>query len=155
MVGEVFAGVGALKTAWDIAKNLKDISDATQRNAVAIELQEKILTAQQAQSELLAQISQLEKELAALKDWKADRERYQLVELGPGVVAFRVRDDRRNGEPLHYICADCAAQERKAYLQRQLTGPDLERYRCGACNLEINLNRGNPYNRTADPYGPI
>ena len=45
MVGEVFAGIGALKTAFDIAKGLKDIDDATRRNAAVIELQEKILTA--------------------------------------------------------------------------------------------------------------
>jgi hypothetical protein len=33
MVAEVFAGLGALKTAFDIAKGLKDIDDATRRNA--------------------------------------------------------------------------------------------------------------------------
>lgn len=31
MVGEVFAELGALKTAFDIAKGLKDIDDATGR----------------------------------------------------------------------------------------------------------------------------
>ena len=47
MVGEVFAGLSALKTAFDIAKGLKDIDDATRRNAAVIELQEKILLAQE------------------------------------------------------------------------------------------------------------
>jgi hypothetical protein len=40
MVAEVFAGLGAFKTAFDIAKGLKDIDDATRRNAAVIELQE-------------------------------------------------------------------------------------------------------------------
>jgi hypothetical protein len=44
MVGEVFAGIGALKTAFDIAKGLKDIDDVARRNAAVIELQEKILS---------------------------------------------------------------------------------------------------------------
>jgi len=42
MVGEVFAGLGAIKTAFDIAKGLKDIDDAARRNAAVIELQQKI-----------------------------------------------------------------------------------------------------------------
>ena len=52
MVGEVFAGFSAIKSAFDIAKGLKDINDATRRNAAVIELQEKILAAQQEHSEL-------------------------------------------------------------------------------------------------------
>ena len=50
MVAEVFAGLSAIKTAFDLAKGLKDIDDATRRNAVIIELQEKILSARDAQS---------------------------------------------------------------------------------------------------------
>jgi hypothetical protein len=48
MAGEIFAGLSAIKTAFDIAKGLKDIDDATRRNAAVIELQEKILAAQEA-----------------------------------------------------------------------------------------------------------
>jgi hypothetical protein len=50
MVAEVFAGLTALKTAVDIARGLKDIDDATRRNAAIIELQEKILAAQSEQA---------------------------------------------------------------------------------------------------------
>ncbi|MFZ3324849.1 MAG: hypothetical protein WA231_02690 [Methylocella sp.] len=61
MVAEVFAGLSAIKTAFDLAKGLKDIDDATRRNAVIIELQEKILTAQAAQMELVETINDLKK----------------------------------------------------------------------------------------------
>ena len=43
MASEIAAGLGAFKAMFDLAKGLKDISDATARNAVAIELQEGIL----------------------------------------------------------------------------------------------------------------
>ena len=46
MVGEVFAGLQAIKTAFDIAKTLKDLDSATARNTAVIELQRQILTAQ-------------------------------------------------------------------------------------------------------------
>ena len=56
MVGEAIAGLSAIKTAFDIARGLKDINDATIRNSAIIELQEKILAAQQAQSTLIETI---------------------------------------------------------------------------------------------------
>ncbi len=79
MVAEVFAGLGALKTAFDIAKGLKDIDDATRRNAAVIELQEKILAAQQSQSSLIETARELEKEVVQLKAWEADKQRYELT----------------------------------------------------------------------------
>jgi hypothetical protein len=65
MVAEVFAGLGALKTAFDIAKGLKDIDDTTRRNTAVIDLQEKILSAQQSQASLVESISNLEKDSPA------------------------------------------------------------------------------------------
>jgi hypothetical protein len=62
MVGEAIAGLSALKTAFDLAKGLKDIDDAVRKNVIAIELQERILAGQQAQAALLERIGTLEKE---------------------------------------------------------------------------------------------
>jgi uncharacterized protein YlxW (UPF0749 family) len=76
MVAEVFAGLGALKTAFDIAKGLKDIDDTTRRNTAVIDLQEKILSAQQSQASLVESISNLEKEVACLKAWEEEKSRY-------------------------------------------------------------------------------
>src|SRR6267142_3086027 len=103
MVGELFAGLGAIKTAFDIAKGLKDIDDAARRNAAVIELQEKILTAQQAQSTLIERVHELEREMARLKDWEADKKRYKLAEIAPGIVALTIKEDMRSGEPFHRI----------------------------------------------------
>ena len=113
MVAELFAGIGALKSAFDIANGLKDIDDAARRNAAVIDLQEKILSAQAAQSSLIQTVSDLEKEMARLKDWEADKSRYELTELAPGIVAFSIRESMRNGEPFHRICANCCAKGKK------------------------------------------
>ena len=71
MVAEIYAGLGAFKAMFDIAKGLKDIDDAARRNAAVIELQEKILVAQEAQSTLINRVGELEKEVAGLKSWEA------------------------------------------------------------------------------------
>ena len=103
MVAEVFAGLGAIKTAFDIAKGLKEIDDATRRNTAVIELQEKSPIAQEAQSTLVSRVGELENEVDRLKAWEADKARYELAEIGSGVVALAIKEAMRNGEPPHYI----------------------------------------------------
>jgi DNA-directed RNA polymerase subunit RPC12/RpoP len=144
MVGEVFAGLGAIKTAFDIAKGLKDIDDATRRNAAVIELQEKILVAQEAQSALINRVTELEKEVAHLRDWEADKKRYQLTDIGNGVVALALKPTMSNGEPAHYLCADCAAKTQKSYLQPHIRGPYYNQYKCNGCGFEIGIDKGTP-----------
>ena len=74
VVAETIAGLGAIKTAFDIAKGLKDIDDAARRNAAVIELQEKILSAQQAQSELVDRIRELQTQVASFEKWDTEKE---------------------------------------------------------------------------------
>lgn len=88
MVAEVYAGLSAFKAMFDLAKGLKDINDATIRNAAFIELQEKILGAQEAQTSLIQRIGELEKEVADSKSWEAQKQRYQLKRYDPGVFFY-------------------------------------------------------------------
>jgi Mg2+ and Co2+ transporter CorA len=67
MVAEVFAGLSAFKTMFDMAKGLKDINDAAIRNGAVIELQEKILAARESQSAALERIGELEKKVASFE----------------------------------------------------------------------------------------
>ncbi len=158
MVAEVFAGISALKTAFDIAKGLKDIDDATRRNAAVIELQEKILSAQSAQSELVQEVSTLEAEVARLKDWGADKARYELAQLAPGVVALRLKEALRDGEPPHHICANCANGGKKSYMQQHTMGSAVK-LKCNLCGEDLTTHKGGnsspPYAGGMDtPRGP-
>ena len=138
MVAELFAGLGAFKTMLDLAKGLKDINDATTRNAVAIELQEKILAAQTQQAELIEHVSELEKEVADLKAWGAEKQCYELKAVRYGAVAYMLKPEARGAEPPHWLCANCYAQGKKAFLQP--TGRKLQRasvYRCQGCQGDL------------------
>ena len=88
MVGEVFAGLSALKTAFDLAKGLKDIDDATRRNAAGHRTARKNPRCTEAQSALLDRVGELEEEMAHLETWKREKERYERKTLGMG--CFRV-----------------------------------------------------------------
>src|SRR5258708_27990164 len=83
----------SFKAITDIAKSLIDAHDATIRREKSIELQREInaaqqgaLTAQTAQSSLLKRVGELEIEVADLKAWDTEKEKYQLIELRKNVA---------------------------------------------------------------------
>jgi hypothetical protein len=153
MVAEVFASLSAIKSAFDIAKGLKDIHDVAARDRAVIELQKEILTAQQEQATLISRVSELEKEVTRLKDWEADKARYELAEISLGIVALSIKESMRKGEPFHRICADCAANGKKFYLQQYIRGPYYDEFRCHGCKVELAINKGNPPTHSIDDDG--
>jgi hypothetical protein len=142
MVSEVFAGLGAFKTILDMAKALKDINDATVRNGAIIELQEKILTAREAQSTLLERVRELEEKVAGFETWNAEKQRYELKPFGSG-VAYVLKPEAQGTEPAHQLCANCYARGKKSFLvrvpsnqARTVLGMGTT-YRCPECRTEI------------------
>lgn len=120
MAAEVFAGISALKTAFDIAKGLKDIDDATRRNAAVIELQEKILGAQSAQATLVERAGALETEVARLKKWHAEKGKYRLVNVATGAFAYGNKPNADDPEPAHWLCVNCYDnRQQRSMLQYQ------------------------------------
>jgi hypothetical protein len=125
MASELIAGLGLFKTAFDMAKGLKDISDATIRNAAVIELQEMILSAQQSQSTLIERVRELEKEMARMKNWETEKQRYDLKHISPStqVLAYALKADMAGSEPPHWICATCYEGGKKNILQPETRHP--------------------------------
>jgi hypothetical protein len=136
MVGEAIAGLGALKTAFDMAKGLKDISDAATRNAAIIELQEKIITAQSAQAALVGRVSDLEKKVASFETWGAEKKRYSLQNVGLGSLAYVLKPDAEPPEHPHSICAECYQHRKKSILQIERRAWN-EQLKCPECKTLI------------------
>lgn len=137
MVGEIYAGISSFKVMLDIAKGLKDISDASARYAAVIELQEKILGAQEAQTALVQKVGDLEKELAAYKNWDAEKERYKLTDFGGGTFAYGLKTEKANGEPAHRICANCYGGGLKSILQFMGHSSGQDHFRCFRCSTDF------------------
>ncbi len=81
MVGEIFAGLGAIKTAFDMAQGLQKIHDTVARDRAVIELQKEILTAQSTQAALVEAVGALKGRVAQLEAWDADKQRYTLTDF--------------------------------------------------------------------------
>lgn len=138
VAAEIYAGLSSFKILFDTAKGLIDMTDATARKAAVVELQEKILAAQQSQSSLIQQVGILEKEVSDLKNWDADKQRYELKDIGQGCIAYALKPEMQAAEPAHYLCANCYAQAKKRFLQREAkhVGRAIT-YSCHDCGSEM------------------
>src|SRR5262245_2293063 len=101
MASELLAGLGIFKSMLDVSRGLKEMNDAAIRNAAVIELQTQILAAQEQQATLIERVSQLEKEVDRFETWEAEKQRYKLEQLPPGVFVYSLKPDMAQGEPQH------------------------------------------------------
>jgi hypothetical protein len=134
MVAEVFASLSGFKAMYDMAKALKDIDDAVRRNAAVLELQEKILAAREDQAMSLGRISELEKEVATLKAWGAEKENYELKSVYVGAFAYLPKPNTPNATPAHWLCATCYENGKKSLLQDNGRAQENQRISLYSCS---------------------
>lgn len=148
MLAEISAGLGSLKAAFDITKGLNAADTQARVNEVKIELQQLILDAQQAlsaasdaQAASARRIAELEQEIVRLKDWSREKERYELVNMRGGSVAYAQKTGVQDRQAPHWLCANCFEQGRKSFMQKQgEVGPNVI-YKCGTCGAMMTVAR--------------
>ena len=52
----------------------------------------------------------------SLKDWAAEAERYEPVDVYIGTIAYMPKLGMENGEPAHWLCPNCFQQNQKSFL---------------------------------------
>ncbi len=134
-VFETKALFDAISYTASAVKTLKSIDDRVKLNEAIYSVQESLLSAQQmaldSQQEMTAIVEAkgaLEKEIASLRTFEAEKARYAMHETEAGGITYLVKEDARNGEPSHHICAACYQKSVKSVLQ--LKGLNLF---CGQC----------------------
>jgi hypothetical protein len=127
---------------FDLAKGLKDINDASIRNASVIELQEQILAAQVAQAELIERVRELEKEVASFKRWDAEKEKYELKDIGQGAFVCMRKDGAEPRKPPHWLCTKCYRDGKDSIFLRTETRSGFGKvlWLCPECSSTISVD---------------
>jgi hypothetical protein len=133
MVAEIFGGISALKASLDILKTIKDTTDVAARQAIVIKLHEQILAAQEAQLSLIEQVHTLKADVAKFEAWDAEKQNYELKDLGSGALAYMLKPDARSGEPPHWICTNCYGNQRISIIQHTSHKHGGMAFLCQAC----------------------
>lgn len=147
-IGSIAAAVSSLKAASDIAKGLLSLHTAAEVQSKALELNQALIDAQHqifaanaAQSELIDRVRELEGEIARMKNWDAEKQRYKLAAPFPGCMVFAVQKSMSNGETAHYLCATCFNRGQPSILQSRegrmtKEGRVFSSFICTACKSE-------------------
>src|SRR4051794_6216029 len=112
--------LSSLKAAKDIAEAMITLRDSAAFQSKVIEFQSKILDAQSSafsaneeRTTLVETVRQLEKQIADLKAWDREKERYELKEFASHAMAYEVKESMRGTEPVHQICTTCYEHAKK------------------------------------------
>ncbi|HEX4106394.1 MAG TPA: hypothetical protein VHX92_09205 [Rhizomicrobium sp.] len=145
VIAEIAEGLTGIKTALDILKGLKKsqatggiLTEIADLQTALIEVQQGIMAANQTHTADIDRIRELEKEVATLKAWGTEKERYELKQIDAGYVAYMLKPSERGGDPPHWLCATCYSNGQKAFVQAQGRTKDgihlmLE---CGTCGAK-------------------
>ncbi|HRQ57649.1 MAG TPA: hypothetical protein PLN31_09530 [Azoarcus taiwanensis] len=108
---EVTQGLLALKT--DAAVSAK----AVELNRVIFDVQQQLIAIQADYAAVVARERDLEAQIGKLKDWAHDKQRYELHELAPRTLVYRVKPGMKGAEPMHDLCPRCYQEGIKSILQ--------------------------------------
>jgi hypothetical protein len=150
-ISAIAGTVSALKGASDIAKAMIGLRDAQAIQTKVIELNNQILAAQSSaftandeRTALIERVGNLEKEVARLKAWEAEKERYQLQEFPPGVFVRTLKQAMAKSEPIHRICTQCYENGEKSILQSLGTINGQETLKCHGCDSTFKVGTFQP-----------
>ncbi|WP_415279855.1 hypothetical protein [Brucella sp. BZ] len=142
---DIASGYTALTTAFNLAKGLKDVHDQVKVNEVLIELQAKILEAQEAVRDGRDRLENAEQELKGYKDWDIVASRYQLKDFGGQTFAYALRKEAANGQPWHLACPNCFGNRRLSILQHSGNYSGQRGFDCSACKTRVRLGKSEYY----------
>jgi len=147
-MGSISAIAASINAAVNITKAMKDLRDLALVQSKVIELQGVILeaqsglfTANEERASLIEEIREAESKIAQLETWNAEKQRYQLTDIGDGNFAYALRQSMSSGEPPHYICTACYQNSKKSILHHFETGSGLHVVTCPGCSAKMSIDR--------------
>lgn len=148
---DAILAASAFSQAHQIIKVLLNLKIDSETLAKITALQSLLAEAQTSQLALLEQNSSLlkikddlEKEITRLETWAHESQRYKLHEIQSGVVAYALQESHANGEPPHWLCANCYNSGQKSILIPEPEGGVDRKFSCHRreCGSSISVYQG-------------
>jgi DNA-directed RNA polymerase subunit RPC12/RpoP len=144
MTAEIAGAVHSIRLLMDVLKANKSLTNfnelvaaVAEVNADLLSAQAVALTSQKHELALTQRVGELEKEIAELKDWDREAERYQLTAIAPQVFAHRLKPGMEQGEPTHYVCTHCFSDKKKSILHAMPPSEHPRAYECPRCQQRL------------------
>jgi hypothetical protein len=140
-VAEIAAAITGIRSALEVTKAMIGLRDAEAFRLKSIELQglileslDKAIIAREDYATQLDEIRALKAEVADLKAWDAEKQRYELKMFGISAMAYMLKPEARGTEIPHWLCPNCYEQGKKSFFQgRPITAAGRRMYICHSC----------------------
>ena len=126
--------VAAIAEATDPHKRQTQFAELQQ---VLIQLNTNAFAIQTQNLSLLREKDDLEKQIVQLKNWKAEKQRYSLIEIHDGLVVYAVKESMSNGEAPHSLCANCFNNGKKSFLNTIDGARGFSMLACSVCKAQL------------------
>jgi hypothetical protein len=148
VLAEIATSLGSIKTALDILKRLKKApasgsisTEIADLQSVLIEMQQGIMAANETHTADIGRIRDLEEEVANLKAWDGEKERYELQNVWAGSFVYALKPVAKPSETPHWLCAHCYQNRKKRILQIAYMGMTDNTWLCPDCSTKIMVLR--------------
>jgi cell division protein FtsB len=147
-IAQAFSSINGINTITQGLISLRDVAlisgKVAELNGKIIETQSAIGRIQDERSSLIERIRDLEKEVADLKAWDAEKQRYELKDVVPGSYVYVLKKDSQGSETPHWLCANCYNSGKKSLMQyfgAGLPGRDFQKaiWACHACKSQVKV----------------
>jgi hypothetical protein len=135
-----------LKAASETVQGLVQVRDQIKFGDAVIKLQAQILSAQQGASaaqareaEMIEEIRVLKTRVTELETWEAEKQRYHLERLPPGVFVYSLKPEMVGTEPPHSICQTCYQRGKKSLLHADEPRNGIYHLTCHECSTELRV----------------
>lgn len=144
-IGGAVAAINLLRS---MAQSMIALRDAEAFKAKLWEFQNTLLDAQnrmfavnEERTTLIERVSTLEAEIANLKAWNTEKNRYELKSIDRGAATvFMLKPAERGTEPPHWLCPTCYEKGRKGYFQMQAPMGRSNVWAC-SCGTKFLIDR--------------
>lgn len=138
--------MSSLNAALNIGKAAMDLRDGAAVQSKIIDLNRQIFSALDSaiatKSEhltMLDRIRELEQEIAKLRTWDGEKQRYELKDVYLGATAYALKPSDQSGEPPHWLCTACYSKAQKSILQPAKPSRSGRYWTCPACTNTIDV----------------
>lgn len=149
MIDWIAGGLASLKTAADITKSLMTLreedvirSRVFDLNASLMELQQQMMTAQREQMALIEQVAELKD---ALKNSQIKSDllgQYELLSVGPGKVAYTLKQEFKEMQPAHFCCTNCYDKGKRSIFEGEKPFNGWMSFLCPDCKYSLSVEVG-------------
>ena len=130
----------------DMAKGIAALKSEAEINQAVIDIQRVLLDAQnaaladkQTMSRLSDEIAALKRQLEALGEWEAEKQRYVLTRSDKGAFTYDLKPEFSAVEPFHRLCTTCFGNGKKSLLHTTKAIRGGEIVKCYGCDAEFKL----------------